>query len=137
MNFNISPDWLQRTWTTHSWPVSNYQHQNGIAPSLQLRKHAAGAHDDQIATNPARTNNNQDGVRTFYQCQPVGIGFTKNAHLFYSFKSHRFIEQKFQSKSKHIIFWVSDPEDHCSKKHSWNIWCMDLFQLIKEPSKWG
>ena len=77
MNFNISPDWLQRTWTTHSWPVSNYQHQNGIAPSLQLRKHAAGAHDDQIATNPARTNNNQDGVQNIYQCQQVNIWLTR------------------------------------------------------------
>ena len=58
-------------------PHQNCQHQNSIASSLKRQPPADGSHADKPATNSVRTNNNQDGVRTFDQCQPVGIGLAR------------------------------------------------------------
>ena len=57
-------------------PHQNDQHQNGIASSLQRQTHVAGDHSGQPATNRVCTINNQYGVKTFDQFQPVNIGLT-------------------------------------------------------------
>ena len=57
-------------------PHQNDHNQNDIASYLKHQKHAAGAHDDQLSTNRAHTNNNQDVVQTFDKFQPVNIGLT-------------------------------------------------------------